>query len=150
MTTTRSDIPLPGIKKHGYNGWRKGCGCYVCRRGKADAQARFRARKDGFKVPETSAITIPDGCGEIETLVRVEIIGMGPLSDDAATIAALAIKSAKLLDKIEVEGKYHLQGGTVKTLRELMRELHGTLNKAGQTSGEEEDDELAGLRTFGP
>jgi hypothetical protein len=148
MATTRSDIPLEGIKKHGYGGWRKGCGCFTCRRGKADSQAKFRARKNGF-TPEREPVTMPDGCGEIEKLVRTEIIAIGLLTDEASTIAALAIKSAKLLDKIEVEGKFHLQGGTVKTLRELLRELHGIMSSQ-RRDGEEEDDELAGLRTFGP
>jgi hypothetical protein len=148
MTTTRSDIPLEGIKKHGYGGWRKGCGCFTCRRGKADAQAKFRARKMGWTA-DRKPVTLPDGCGEIETLVRTEIIAMGSLTDEANTIAALAIKSAKLLDKIEVEGKFHLQGATVKTLRELMRELHGMMNPQ-RGPREEDDDELAGLRTFGP
>lgn len=150
MPTRRSDIPLEGIKTHGLAGWKKGCGCFICRRGKADAQARFRASKDGFVPPPDTGITMPDGCGETETKVRIEIMDMGKLTHEADTIAHLAIKSAKLLDKIEVEGKYHLQSGTMKTLRDLMRELHGTLKTAGRGTEGEDDDLLGSLRTFGP
>ena len=147
MTTTRSEFPLelPAGMPHGIKGWQYGCGCFVCRRGKADKQAKYREgkkrRDEGKSNPK-----IPEGAGEIEVLVRREFAGLGELNDDAATIAALAIKSAKLLDKIEVEGKFHLQGATVKTLRELLRELHGTMNAtAGKRSGEDQDD----LEDFG-
>jgi len=137
------DNPLPGIR-HGQAGYqRHGCRCSVCRRGKADAQARFRAKQRG---EDGERVTV--GAGPIEASTRAVVADCGPLDDAGAALGDVAVMHARLLDSIPETGRWHLLSSTTRTWRELMHDLASLVSPAGQ--GPDDDDEfLRSLRRFG-
>jgi hypothetical protein len=137
------------IKKHGLYGYNQGCRCFVCRRAKADGQARFRERK------KQGAIDMPTGNESskgdtMELLTRSEIAALGVIPVEAEQIAHIAIVTARLLDEIEKEGKWHLLNATSKRYLELMADLRGAVAPAPAREDDEDDDDfLRGLGTLG-
>ncbi|TQJ41514.1 hypothetical protein FBY33_3629 [Arthrobacter sp. SLBN-112] len=135
------DDPLPGIK-HGQSGYQKhGCRCFVCRRGKADAQARFRAKQRGEGVG-----AIPEGMGPVEASTRAVVDACGPQDDAGAALADVTVMHARLLDSIPETGRWHLLSATTRTWRELMGDL-AALSKTAQV--QDDDDFLKSLRPLG-
>lgn len=138
---------MPTIKKHGFYGYNQGCRCFVCRRAKADGQARFRERKKQGAIDMATANESSAG-DTMELLTRSEIAALGVLPVEAEQVAHLAIVTARLIDRIEKEGTWHLLNATTKRYVELMAELRATIAPPG--AEEEDDDEfLRGVGTFG-
>lgn len=138
---------MPKINKHGLYAYNQGCRCFVCRRAKADGQARFRERK------KQGAIDMPTGNesangDSMELLTRSEIMGLGILPVEAEQIAHIAIVTARLLDTIEKQGTWHLLNATSKRYVELMRDLRAAIEPKGAEE-EDDDDFLRGLGTLG-
>lgn len=136
------DNPLPGIK-HGQSGYqRHGCKCFVCRRGKADAQARFRAKQRGEEVAP-----LPDeGVGPVEASTRGFIHVCGPLDDAGTALGEVAVMHARLLDSIAETGRWHLLTATTRSWRELLRDLEAS---SVRDHDEGDDDFLPSLRPLG-
>lgn len=149
MRATRSSEPVPGIK-HGLTGFTQHkCGCFTCRRAKAEAQQRYKDKQRGILPPDA-----PAGAGKQEQLTFREISELGSeLTNEQASLANIALMHAKLLDTIEKEQRWHLLNATTKSLRETMKELRATLPKRRErdpdADGEDEDDDLGPLRGFG-
>ncbi len=136
------DDPLPGIK-HGQSGYqRHGCKCFVCRRGKADAQARFRAKQRGEEVAPPS----DEGVGPVEASTRGFIHVCGPLDDAGTALGDVAVMHARLLDSIPETGRWHLLSATTRTWRELMRDLAAS---SELDRDDEDDDFLGSMRPLG-
>ena len=148
MRATRSSEPIEGIT-HGVQGWNKGCGCFVCRRAKAEAQARYRAKVRGEEPADPDKPKFPKGAGKQEKLTLTEIHALGTLSDEGESLANLALMNAKLIDTIQAESKWHLLSTTIRSLRETMKDLKATLPAASRNDEEDEDDFAASLRRPG-
>lgn len=168
----RSKEPMPGLKSHGPAGYAKGCGCPVCSESNAKGQAAWKARQMGEdpekvladrearkrqeeaeeRERQESKAPVPT-YGEREGLIRRVIEGYGVLSAEAEVLASLAIAQARLIDRIQLEGKWHLQSVTVKTLRDCMKELKALVAEPAKPAGGGEegggDDFAASLRQPG-
>jgi hypothetical protein len=139
----RSPEPLPGVK-HGPSGYAKGCGCPTCSESNRLGQERKRLRDKGE--PTGPMKDLPAGTyGDRETKVRKVIAGYGELSDEAEVVASLAIMNARLIDRIQLDGKWHLQSVTIKSLRDCMKELKTLVNipAPAPKSGEGGPDDFA-------
>lgn len=146
--TTRSDIPIPGLKHGTLGAYNAGCGCFECRRRKSVAVERYREKQRGTtQAPEGA----PKGAGKQETLTWQEIDALGvDLTPEQSSLANLAMLNAKLIDTIEKEGRWHLLNTTSKSLRDTLKDLRATLPKApGAKEDEDDDDDLGPIRGFG-
>lgn len=140
------DDPKPEIKTHGIRGYALGCRCFVCRRSHANRKAneRARQRERGKEQPDTANVKE----GRMELLCQTELMGLGYLTDEAESQAHIALITAKLIDKIEREGTWHLLNATTKRYTEVMDKLRSTISH--KSGGEDDGDDLLGsLGTFG-
>lgn len=136
------DDPLPSIK-HGQSGYqRHGCRCFVCRRGKADAQARFRAKQRG----EDAVGPLPEGVGPVEASTRGFVYACGPLDDAGTALGEVAVMHAQLLDSIRETGRWHLLTPASRSWRECMRDLAAWSERENE---DVEDDFISSLRPLG-
>lgn len=138
---------MPKITKHGLYAYNQGCRCFVCRRAKADGQARFRERKKQGAIDMPTDNEKPGG-ETMELLTRSEIAAAGILPVEAEQIAHLAIITARLLDTIEKQGTWHLLNSTSKRYVELMGDFRAAVTPPSAEE-EDEDDFLRGLGTLG-
>jgi hypothetical protein len=138
---------VAAAKKHGLYAYNQGCRCFVCRRAKADAMARFRERRKQGEIDMPTGNESSAG-DSMELLTRSEIMALGMLPVEAEQIAHLAIITARLIDTIEKQGTWHLLNSTTKRYVELMADLRATIAPA-PAEEEDEDDFLRGVGTFG-
>lgn len=146
-TSKRSAIPIEGVT-HGLSGYAAGCGCWICAQANADSHARHMAKRRALEKIKRDA----PNAGEQEKLTRLEILGLGKLTKEGESLAHLAIINAKLIDTIESEQRWHLLSTTVRTLRDLMKDLKAAVevtNTGGISKEAEEDDFASTLRATG-
>lgn len=143
----RSDVPLENVK-HGPMGYKMGCGCETCRASNRRGQARKR-ENDKVEVPPEQAKAVERSAfgafepGSRERLVTKALEALKAEGPEAEALTSLAIMNARLIDTLPETGKWHLLSPTVRTLRDLMRELKAIAgNPAPEpASGEGEGDE---------
>ena len=142
---SRSIEPLDlGRLKHGAKGYEAGCGCFTCRRGHNEKQARYAKNKRAREKAEKEAnMNAPKDAGPLELATRREIAEMGLQTKEAARWIEQAITQAEAVDKLRADGRWHMVGSANSKLGEIMDRLHGLLGAkpaAGITGDEGTED----------
>lgn len=125
---------LTGIT-HGREGYRKGCGCDVCRTAEISYQnkrRRQRGRSPANVIPMKRAGETNGSpkrrntIGPMERAVVSECEGL-ERAEERPTLVAAACNLAKIVDNPELKG---LHTSTVKQIMSILTDLHGEDKKA--------------------
>ena len=143
------------VKNHGASGYRRGCKCDRCRAGHRESVAQWRASRKKPPVPASPGTVLPRGDapgvddaappGVIETAMRADIAKLVGEPPWKATLSALAIYNARLLDQLQHFDRLDLVSPMQLRTLEILQRLRAVSEGAG--AGDEAEAFLRDLGT---